>query len=140
MNLASDEATDLAIVSNDTHGTQLPKAQEEDRTDESSFKEASQDATKNVPTCQHRNIETITLLYVSLGDLHRRWKQEATELHPALLSKVSQFRRIKINTNQSIRIQGSDDGLLAYISNINRPELVDQLYKSIIALPEPKKI
>ena len=90
-------------------------------------------------TCQHRNIETITLPYVSLGDLRRRWKQEATELHPALLSKVSQFRRIKINTNQSIRIQGSDDGLLAYISNINRPELVDQLYKSIIALPEPKK-
>ena len=86
---------------------------------------------QRMSTCQHRNIETITLPYVSLGDLRRRWKQEVTELHPALLSKVSQFHKLKINANQSLRIQGSDDGLLVYISNINRPELVDQLYKSI---------
>ena len=61
-----------------------------------------------------------------------------TELDPALLSKASQFRRIKIGSHQSVRIKGSDGGLLAYITNINRPDLVDQLYQSIVALPKPK--
>ena len=90
-------------------------------------------------TIQHRNVETITLPYVSLGDLRRRWKQDETELDPALLSRISQFRRFKINADQSLCIKGSDDGLLAYVSNINRSELVDRLYESIVALPDPKR-
>jgi len=87
---------------------------------------------------QHMNIRTIELKHVSLEDLRRRWKLNPTELHPTLLSKSSQFQRIEINSNESIRIKGSDGGLLAYVCNINRPDLVNKLYQSIVALPNPK--
>lgn len=88
--------------------------------------------------CQHKNVQTIKLQHVSLGDLRRRWKQKPTKLDPALLSKVPQFQRIAIDSHRSVCIKGSDDGLLAYVANINRLDLVDQLYKSIVALPDPK--
>ena len=38
----------------------------------------------------------ITLPYVALGDLRRRWRQRETPLHSTLLRKVCKFERIKI--------------------------------------------
>jgi hypothetical protein len=85
------------------------------------------------------NVQLIQLPHVSLGDLRRRWTQKPTELSPDLLSKVSRFRRIQITPDQPLCIKGSDGGLLAYVTNINRPDLMDKLYRSIVALPDPKK-
>jgi len=86
---------------------------------------------------QHENVE-ITLPFVSLGDLRARWKPHRYDLDPILLAKVSNFRKIKIEQDKPICIQGSDNGLLVYGVHINQPLLVDDLYQSIQALPKPK--
>jgi hypothetical protein len=80
----------------------------------------------------------ITLSYVALGDLRRRWRQKETPLHSALLRKVSKFKRIKIPKNKPLRISGSDGGLLVYGVALNDKELVDSLYESIQKAPTPK--
>ena len=80
----------------------------------------------------------MTLSYVALGDLRRRWWQKETPLHSALLRKVSKFKRIKIPKNKPLRIAGSDGGLLVYGVALNDKELVDSLYESIQKAPTPK--
>ena len=80
----------------------------------------------------------MTLSYVALGDLRRRWRQKETPLHSALLRKVSKFKRIKIPKNKPLRISGSDGGLLVYGVALNDKELVDSLYESIQKAPTPK--
>ena len=54
-----------------------------------------------------------------------------------LLGRVPSFRRIHLAPNESLCIKGSDDGLLVYVSNICRHDLMERLYQSIIALPTP---
>lgn len=80
----------------------------------------------------------LTLPYVALGDLRRRWGQKETPLHSALLRKVSKFKRIKIPKDKPLRISGSDGGLLVYGVALNDKELVDGLYESIQKAPTPK--
>jgi len=80
----------------------------------------------------------MTLPYVALGDLRRRWRQRETPLHSALLKKFHTFKRIKIQKDKPLRILGSDGGLLVYGVALNDKELVDNLYKSIHKAPTPK--
>ena len=80
----------------------------------------------------------MTLPYVALGDLRRRWRQKETPIHSALLRKLNTFKRIKISKDKSLRITGSDGGLLVYGVALNDKELVDNLYKSIQEAPTPK--
>ena len=87
---------------------------------------------------QMEEVVEMTLPYVALGDLRRRWRQKETPLHSALLRKVSKFKRIKIPKNKPLRISGSDGGLLVYGVALNDKKLVDQLYKSIQEAPTPK--
>src|SRR5437762_14079654 len=66
---------------------------------------------------QMEEVVEMTLPYVTLGDFRRRWQQAETPLHPALLKKVNKFKRskiIKILKDKSLRISGSDGGLLVY--------------------------
>ena len=77
----------------------------------------------------------ITLPYVALGDLRRRWRQRETPLHSALLRKVGKFKRIKIPKDKPLRISGSDGGLLVYGVALDDVELVDKLYRSIQEAP-----
>ena len=56
----------------------------------------------------------ITLGYVALGDLRKRWRQKETRLHPALLKKLDKFKRIKIEKDKPLHISGSDGGVLVY--------------------------
>ena len=78
------------------------------------------------------------LPYVALGDLRRRWRQKETPLYPALLRKLKKFKRIKIPKDKTVRISGSDGGLLVYGVALNDKELVDNLYESIQEAPTPK--
>ena len=80
----------------------------------------------------------MTLSYVALGDLRRRWRQKETPLHSALLRKVSKFKRIKIPKDKPLRISGSDGGLLVYGVALNDKALVDNLYEYIQKAPTPK--
>jgi len=80
----------------------------------------------------------LTLPYVALGDLRRRWRQKETLLHSALLRKVDKFKRIKIPKDKPLCISGSDGGLLVYGVALNDKELVDSLYQSIQKAPTPK--
>ena len=48
----------------------------------------------------------MTLPYVALGDLRRRWRQKETPIHSALLRKLNTFKRIKISKDKSLRITG----------------------------------
>ena len=56
----------------------------------------------------------MTLRYVALGDLRKRWRQKETRLHPALLKKLDKFKRIKIEKDKPLHISGSDGGVLVY--------------------------
>ena len=87
---------------------------------------------------QHNKIHEIKLSFVSLGDLRERWKPHRYELDAKLLAKVSSFHKIKIERDESLCIRGSDNGLLVYGVHINRPSLVEDLYRSIEMLPESK--
>ena len=80
----------------------------------------------------------MTLSHIALGDLRKRWRQKETPLHPALLRKVREFKRIKIPKDKPLRILGSDDGLLVYAVALNEKELVDNLSQSIQDAPTPK--
>src|SRR5579862_7693894 len=68
---------------------------------------------------------------IALGDLRKRWRQREIPLHPALLRKASQFKRVKISKDKPLRILGSDNGLLIYGVALNDKELVEKLFKSI---------
>jgi hypothetical protein len=87
---------------------------------------------------QKKGAVEMTLPYVALGDLRRRWRQKETPLHSALLRKVNKFKRIKISKDKTLRISGSDGGLLVYGVALNDKELVDNLYQSIQEAPTPK--
>ena len=87
---------------------------------------------------QLKGVVELTLPYIALGDLRRRWRQKETPLHSALLRKVSKFKRIKIPKNKPLRISGSDGGLLVYGAALNDKELVDSLYESFQESPTPK--
>jgi hypothetical protein len=87
---------------------------------------------------QTEGVDEMTLPYVALGDLRRRWRQKETPLHSALLRKVDKFKRIKIPKDKPLRISGSDGGLLVYGAALNDQELVDNLYQSIQEAPTPK--
>jgi len=80
----------------------------------------------------------ITLPYVALGDLRRRWRQRETTPYSALLRKVGKFERIKIPKDKPLHISGSDRGLSVYGVALNDVELVDKLYQSIQETPTPK--
>jgi hypothetical protein len=87
---------------------------------------------------QMEGVVEMTLPYVALGDLRRRWRQKETPLHPVLLKKLDKFKRIKIPKDKPLRISGSDGGLLVYSVALNNKELVDKLYESIQEAPTPK--
>ena len=87
---------------------------------------------------QQNNVHEITLSFVSLGDLRVRWKPHRYELDPKLLAKVPHFRRIRIERDTQLCIRGSDNGLLVYGAYIDEPSVIEGLYRSIQALPEPK--
>lgn len=87
---------------------------------------------------QMEEVVEMTLPYVALGDLRRRWRQKGTPPHPVLLKKLNKFKRIKIQKDKPLRISGSDGGLLVYGVALNDKELVDNLYESIQAAPIPK--
>ena len=87
---------------------------------------------------QPEGVVELTLPYVALGDLRRRWRQKETLLHSALLRKVDKFKRIKIPKDKPLRISGSDSGLLIYGVALNDKELVDGLYESVQMAPTPK--
>ena len=72
----------------------------------------------------------MTLPYVALGDLRRRWRQRETPLHSALLRKLGRFERIKIPKDKPLHISGSDGGLLVYGVALNDVELLDKLYRN----------
>ena len=97
--------------------------------------------TENLAKLASRQMEEVvemTLPYVALGDLRRRWRQKETPLHPVLLKKFDKFKRIKIPKDKPLRISGSDGGLLIYGVALNDKELVDKLYESIQEAPTPK--
>jgi len=87
---------------------------------------------------QLEGVVELTLPYVALGDLRRRWRQKETLLHSALLRKVDKFKRIKIPKDKPLHISGSDGGLLVYGVALNDKKLVDSLYESIQKAPTPK--
>ena len=87
---------------------------------------------------QLNNVHEISLSFVSLGDLRARWKSHRYKLDAKLLTKVSSFRKIKIERDESLCIRGWDNGLLVYGLHVNESLLVEDLYESIQALPEPK--
>jgi hypothetical protein len=87
---------------------------------------------------QKEGVIEMTLPYVALGDLRRRWRQKETPLHPIVLKKLHKFKRIKILKDKPLRILGSDGGLLVYGVALNDKELVDNLYQSIQEAPTPK--
>ena len=53
---------------------------------------------------QIEQVDEMTLPYVALGDLRRRWRQRETLLHSALLNKFDKFKRIKMEKNKPLRI------------------------------------
>jgi hypothetical protein len=85
-----------------------------------------------------KSVEEIQLPYVALGDLRRRWRQQATPLHPDLQAKATKFKRIKVPKDKPLRITGSDGGMLAYGVALNDDELVNTLFESIRDAPTPK--
>jgi hypothetical protein len=87
---------------------------------------------------QTKKAVEMTLPYVALGDLRRRWRQRQMPLHPALLRKFSKFKRIKIPKDRPLCISGSDGGLLVYGVALNDRELVDTFYQCIQEAPTPK--
>ena len=87
---------------------------------------------------QTEGVIEMTLPYVALGDLRRRWRQKETPLHSNVLKRLDKFKRIKITQDKPIRILGSDGGLLVYGVALNDKELVDSLHKSIQDAPTPK--
>src|ERR1700689_5819255 len=76
---------------------------------------------------QIEEVDEMTLPYVALGDLRRRWRQRDTSLHSALLNKFDKFKRIKIEKDKPLRILESDGGLLVYGVALNEEGLVDSL-------------
>jgi len=87
---------------------------------------------------QHNNVHEIALRFVSLGDLRAKWKPHRYELDPKLLTKVPHFRKIEIERDKPVCIRGSDNGLLVYGVHVNRQPLVEDLYRSIQTLSDPK--
>src|SRR5437667_433332 len=59
---------------------------------------------------QMEEVVEMTLPYIALGDLRRRWRQKETPLHPVLLKKLDKFKRIKIQKDKPFHISGSDGG------------------------------
>ena len=92
---------------------------------------------KKLASQMKRAVE-MTLPYVALGDLRRRWRQRETPIHSVLLRKFNKFKRIKILKDKPLRILGSEGGLLVYGMALNDKELVDNLYKSIQEAPTSK--
>jgi hypothetical protein len=87
----------------------------------------------------HRErVVEMTLPYVALGDLRRKWRQRETPVHPVLLRRQDEFKRIKILKNRPLRILGSDGGLLVYAVALNDKKLVDNLQESIEAIARRK--
>ena len=89
-------------------------------------------------SCQMEEADEMTLSYVALEDLRRRWRQKETHLHLALLHKFKKFKRIKIPKDKPLRISGSDGGLLVYGVALNDKKLIDNLHESIQEAPTPK--
>src|SRR5271163_1984046 len=87
---------------------------------------------------QMNELVEMTLSYVALENLRRRWRQKETPLHLALLKKLDKFKRIKIQKDKALRISRSDDGLLIYCVALNDKVLIDNLYESIQAASMPK--
>src|SRR5438046_197336 len=55
---------------------------------------------------QMEEVVEMTLPYIALGDLRRRWRQKETPLHPVLLKKLDKFKRIKIQKDKPLCISG----------------------------------
>src|SRR5881394_1456281 len=87
---------------------------------------------------QKEGVIEMTLPYIALGDLRRRWRQKETPLHPVLLKNLDKFKRIKIQKDKPLHISGSDGGLLVYGVALNDKELVGKLYQSIQQALTPK--
>lgn len=86
----------------------------------------------------HSNRIVISLPKIALGDLRRRFEAKQTHVHLRFQNPVSEFTRVKIENGKPLHIHGSDEGLLFCGIAVDRPDLIENLDKSIELLSTPK--
>ena len=84
---------------------------------------------------QLQSAQIITLSHVSLGELRAKFSLQHKALPQYVLSSVNHFRRILSDSQRSVFIYGSDQGLLACRIPLNDSTILDSLTTSLRLLP-----
>lgn len=84
-----------------------------------------------------KGAEEISLPYISLGDLRKRYKMRHRKVDPALRRQEQndQFRYIASDSDRYLIIRGSDGGILACRAPLRDSKVVETLTKSMSAIP-----
>jgi hypothetical protein len=76
---------------------------------------------------------------ISLGDLRDKFSPQHHQLPPSLTAMAASFKRYRSRANKPLVIFGSDGGLLVCRVRMNDPQITENLFTEIEALPQITK-